>query len=112
MKHKVVVGTSYGGLALTLECVKWLKDHGYSEEMVQEYLQDKVPRHDSTFVRCVEEVKNNGPYFRPDKFHSDGGYWENIEADVIEIDGDEYYIHVDGEGCEDLITPDMMIKIK
>ena len=46
------------------------------------------------------------------KFHSGGGYWENIEADVIEIDGDEYYIHVDGEGCEDLITPDMMIKIK
>ena len=40
MKHKVVVGTGYGGLALTLECVKWLKDHGYSEEMVQEYLQD------------------------------------------------------------------------
>ena len=35
MKHKVVVGTGYGGLALTLECVKWLKDHGYSEEMVK-----------------------------------------------------------------------------
>ena len=65
MKHKVVVGIGYGGLALTLECVKWLKDHGYSEEMVQEYLQDKVPRHDPTLVRCVEEVKNNGPYFRP-----------------------------------------------
>ena len=59
MKHKVVVGISYGGLSLTRECVKWLKDHGYSEEMVQEYLQDKVPRHDPTLVRCVEEVKNN-----------------------------------------------------
>lgn len=112
MKNKVVIGTSWGGLSLTVECIKWLKDHGYSEEMCQEYLQDKVPRHDPTFVRCVEEVKANGPYFIQDEFHIGGGYWHNIEADVVEIEGDEYYVHIDGEGCEDVITPDMMIKIK
>lgn len=114
MKNKVVIGTSWGGLSLTVECIKWLKDHGYSEEMCQEYLQDKVPRHDPTLVRCVEEVKANGPYFHKWSYTTDekDGYWSNIEADVVEIEGDEHYVHIDGEGCEDVITPDMMIKIK
>ena len=96
--HKIAYNTNDGGFGLSRAAILWLGRHGIYNKYPDIEDLDNLPRHEPLLIQCIEELGED----------ADACY---ALLAIAEIESDAYYIAVDSEGYETVITPKDMITI-
>lgn len=96
--HKIAYNTNGAAFGLSRAAVQWLGRHGIYNKYPDIENLDNLPRHEPLLIQCIEELGDDASECY-------------AELAIAEIESDAYYIAVDCDGYETVITPKDMITI-